>query len=132
MGCLRLLAHDASLCRFEELENGLDLGTVGHLLANLVDDVEGARLSVEQQTVGVGNVLLYLGVEPALSIMVLLGPPYSRGFPPATTKGGMSCEKDVPACIMARRPTRVLAFWTAELEKMAPLWISQSPAILTP
>ncbi len=60
------LAHDAAAGAFEEGDDVLNLGAVGHLVFNLVDDVEYARLAVEEQAVGVGDVLLHLLADAEL------------------------------------------------------------------
>ena len=62
-----LLAHDAALGVLKELDDLLDLRSVGHLVFDLVDDVEDARLSMEQQPIGVGDVLLHLLVDAGLA-----------------------------------------------------------------
>ena len=54
------LADDALLGGFEETDDVVDLGALGHLVAYLVDGVEGACLPEEHEAVGVGDVLLYL------------------------------------------------------------------------
>ena len=64
MAGIRLLfAHDAALGVFQEADDVLDLRTIGHLVTNLFDDIEDARLSVEEQTIGVGDVALNLLVD---------------------------------------------------------------------
>ena len=47
----------------KEGDDGLDLGAVGHLILDLLDDVEYTRLTVEEQTIGIGDVLLHLLVD---------------------------------------------------------------------
>lgn len=57
--CLRRVSHlayDAELCLAYEGDEVLYFLSVGHLLNNLVDGVEDACLSVEDETVGVGDV----------------------------------------------------------------------------
>ena len=64
MAGIRLLfTHNAALGVFQKADDVLDLRTIGHLIANLFDDIENARLSVEEQTIGVGYVVLYLLVD---------------------------------------------------------------------
>jgi len=65
-GFFKLFRHDASFRRPEELKNRLYLRTVGHLLLDLVDHIEDARLSVEEQTIGIGDVLLNLLVDAGI------------------------------------------------------------------
>ena len=62
-GIITLLTHDTSFGVFEEAYDVLDLWPVGHLILNLVDHIEHARLSMEEQTIGIGDVLLYLLVD---------------------------------------------------------------------
>ena len=50
----------------EEFDDGLDLRAVGHLILDLVDHIEDTRLSVEQQSIGIGNVLLHLLVDAGI------------------------------------------------------------------
>lgn len=64
----RLFSGDnAKLGRLEELDDVLDFGTVGHLVDNLDDGVEKRRAAVEDQTVGVGNVLQDFLVDTMLT-----------------------------------------------------------------
>ena len=51
---------------FQEADDVLDFRTVGHLSLDLVDHVENARLSVEEQTIGVGDMVLNLLVDPGI------------------------------------------------------------------
>ena len=48
---------------FEEGDDGLNLGAVGHLIFNLIDHIKHTRLSMEEQTIGIGDVLLHLLVD---------------------------------------------------------------------
>ena len=48
---------------FEERDDVLDFRTIRHLRLDLVDNIEHAGLSMEQQTVGIGNVFLYLFIN---------------------------------------------------------------------
>ena len=50
----------------EEGDDGLNLGAVGHLILDLLDDIDHAGLSVEEQTIGIGNVLLHLLVDTCI------------------------------------------------------------------
>ena len=61
-----LLTHDAALGAFEELDDLTDLGAIGHLILDLVDNIEDTRLTMEQQTIGVSDVLLYFLVDSSL------------------------------------------------------------------
>ena len=61
-----LLTHDSTLSILEELDDLTDLGAVGHLILDLLDDVEYTRLTVEEQTIGIGDVLLHLLVDTGL------------------------------------------------------------------
>ena len=61
-----LLTHDSTLSILEELDDLTDLGAVGHLILDLLDDVENTRLTVEEQTIGIGDVPLYLLVDACL------------------------------------------------------------------
>ena len=63
MDAFSLLAHDAALGILKELDNLPDLRPVGHLILNLVDHIEHTGLAMEQQTVGIGDVLLYLRID---------------------------------------------------------------------
>ena len=54
-----LLTHNASPSAFQELHNDTHLGVIGHLRLNLIDYIMHARLTVEQQTIGVGDMLLH-------------------------------------------------------------------------
>ena len=64
MAGIRLLfTHNAALGVFQEADDVLDLRTIGHLVANLFDDIENARLTVEEQTIGIGDVALNLLVD---------------------------------------------------------------------
>ena len=47
----------------EEFDDGADLGAVGHLILDLIDHIKHAGLSMEEQTVGIGDVLLHLLVN---------------------------------------------------------------------
>jgi len=78
--CPHLLTHDASLGVLEEGDDVPYLGTVRHLVFNLLDNVVDAGLAVEEQTVGVGDVLLYL--------LVYLGKIHHRGVRSAVLHGG--------------------------------------------
>ena len=42
-----LLTHDASFGVFEELDDGLNLWAIGHLILDLIDHIEDAGLSME-------------------------------------------------------------------------------------
>ena len=84
--CL-LLTHDASFGVLEELDDGLYLGAIGHLILDLVDDIEDACLSVEQQTVGVGNVLLHLLVDTGLAHHRVVGTSVFEGLTACDDKG---------------------------------------------
>ena len=61
-----LLTHDSTLSILEELDDLTDLGAVGHLILDLLDDVEYTRLTVEEQKIGIGDVPLYLLVDACL------------------------------------------------------------------
>lgn len=61
-----LLTHDSTLGVLEELDDMLNLGAVGHLILDLVDNIEDTRLTMEQQTIGVSDVLLYFLVDSSL------------------------------------------------------------------
>ena len=54
-GIRLLFAHNASLGALEETDDITYLGTVGHLLPDLVDHIERAGLTMEQQTVRIGS-----------------------------------------------------------------------------
>lgn len=58
--CCLDLADDAEFCTFDERGDVLNLGSIGHLLLNLDDGIEYGGLSVEDESVGVGNVVLHL------------------------------------------------------------------------
>ena len=58
-----LLTHDTAFRAFEEADDVLDLRTIGHLILNLVNHIEHTRLSMEEQSVGTGYVLLNLLVD---------------------------------------------------------------------
>ena len=62
-GLFFLFTHDTAFGILEECDDVADFGAVGHLFLNLIDDIEHTRLTVEQQTVGIGNVLLNLWVD---------------------------------------------------------------------
>ena len=62
----KLLTHDSTLGVLEELDDMLNLGAVGHLILDLVDNIEDTRLTMEQQTIGIGDVLLYFLVDSSL------------------------------------------------------------------
>ena len=62
-GIIGLLTHDAALRTFQELDDVLNLRAIGHLILDLIDYIEHTRLSVEEQTVGIGDMLLYLLVD---------------------------------------------------------------------
>ena len=47
----------------KESDDGLDLRTVGHLILDLVDHIKHTGLSMEEQTIGIGNVLLHFLVD---------------------------------------------------------------------
>jgi len=57
------LADDAEFGGFDERGDVLDLWAIGHLLLDLDDGIEYGGLSVEDESVGVGNVALHLGGE---------------------------------------------------------------------
>ena len=61
-----LFAHNASLDALEETDDITYLGTVGHLLPDLVDHIERAGLTMEQQTIRIGDMLLHLRVDAGL------------------------------------------------------------------
>ena len=61
-----LLTHYASFGFFQELYDVPDFGSVGHLVPNLVDDVEDTGFTVEQQAISISNMLLYLGGDSRL------------------------------------------------------------------
>ena len=63
---MKLFTHDTSTGTFEELDDGLNLRTIRNLILDLVDDIEHTRLAMEQQTVGIGDVLLYFLVDASL------------------------------------------------------------------
>ena len=63
-GIRLLFTHDTTLRVLKEFDDVLNLRTVGHLVTDLVYHVKHARLSVEEQTIGVGNVVLNLLVNP--------------------------------------------------------------------
>ena len=47
----------------EELYDGPDLRAIWHLILDLIDHIKHAGLSMEEQTVGIGDVLLHLLVD---------------------------------------------------------------------
>ena len=51
---------------FQEADDVLDFRTVWHLFLNLVDNIEHTRLSVEEQTIGIGDVTLDLLVDTGI------------------------------------------------------------------
>lgn len=57
------LGDNAELAGAEKLDDVADLGAVGHLLLYLKDGVEKRRLAVEDEAVGVGDVLLHFFVS---------------------------------------------------------------------
>ena len=61
--CLFLLTHDSAFGVLQEFDDVLDFRAIRHLILNLVDDIEHAGLSVKQQTLGIGNMLLHLLVD---------------------------------------------------------------------
>ena len=58
-----LLTHNASFRVFEEGDDGLDFRTVGHLIPDLLDHIKHAGLTMEEQAIGIGDVLLHLLVD---------------------------------------------------------------------
>ena len=60
---VRLLAHDTTFRGFKETHDILNLRTIGHLLLDLHNHILNARLTVEQQTVSISNVLLDLLID---------------------------------------------------------------------
>ncbi len=62
-GIIGLLTHDAALRTFQELDDVLNLRAIGHLILDLIDYIEHTRLSVKEQTVGIGDMLLHLLVD---------------------------------------------------------------------
>ena len=62
-GLYLLLTHDTTFGAFEELDDVLDLRAIGHLILDLIDHIEHTCLSVEQQSIGIGDMLLYLLVD---------------------------------------------------------------------
>ena len=82
-----LLAHDTAFGVFEELDDCPDLRAVGHLILNLVDHIENARLSMEQQTVGIGDVLLHLLVDPVLTHPRIVWSSVGQGLAASDDKG---------------------------------------------
>ena len=63
---IKSLTHDTSFRVLEEGDDGLDLGAVGHLILDLIDHVKHTGLSMEEQTIGIGDVLLHLLVDASL------------------------------------------------------------------
>ena len=57
------LAYDAEFCTAYEIHDVAHFIAVGHLLFYLYHGIEDAGLSVEDQSVGVGNVVLCLLVN---------------------------------------------------------------------
>ena len=47
----------------KEVDDGLDFRAVGHLILDLIDHIKDAGLSMEEQTVGIGDMLLHLLVD---------------------------------------------------------------------
>ena len=47
----------------QEGDDGLDLRAVGYLILDLIDHVKHTGLSMEEQTIGIGDVLLHLLVD---------------------------------------------------------------------
>ena len=58
-----VLTHDTTLAALQKVDDILDLRAIGHLILNLIDYIEHTRLSVEEQTVGIGDMLLHLLVD---------------------------------------------------------------------
>lgn len=58
-----LLTHDATLGILQEVDDVLNLRTVRNLVLDLLNHVEHARLSVEEQTIGVGDMTLNLLID---------------------------------------------------------------------
>ena len=65
-GIRSLFTHDTSTGVLEELNDVPNLRTVGHLILDLVDDIEHARLTMEEQTIGIGDVFLYFLVDTGI------------------------------------------------------------------
>ena len=58
------LADDSLLCPTHEVYYAADFGRIGHLLVYLDAGIKHGGLAMEQQPVGIGNVLLYLRLDP--------------------------------------------------------------------
>ena len=131
LGARLQLRDDTQLGVAQELDDMTDLGTVGHLLLNLHDSIEERGLTVEHQTIGVGDMLddLVVGAIELTHSGVHAAILHTLG---ADDAWGHVLREEVPAWIIAARPTRTPALAITLEEKMAPSSISQSPAILVP
>lgn len=127
-----LFAHDTAFRAFEELDDGLDFGAVGHLILDLVDDVKHAGLSVEEQTVGVGDVLLHLLVDAGLVHHRLVGTAVLDGLATCNDEWRDVLREGGTGLDHRQAPHTGVSILDGTRQKMAPLWISQSPAIFTP
>ena len=58
--------HNTSFRSFEEVDDIPDFGTIGYLIPDLVNHIKHTCLSVEQQTIGISNMLLDLLVDTSL------------------------------------------------------------------
>jgi len=61
-----LFCHDASSRSFKEVDDIPNLGTIGHLIPDLINHIKHTGLSVEEQSIGIGDVLLHLLVDTGL------------------------------------------------------------------
>ena len=114
------------------MDDVLDLRAVGHLFLDLVDHIEHARLSMEEQTVGIGDMVLNLLVD--------LGIVHHGGVGTAILHRIAACNDigrhivgEGRSCLDQREVASTgVGILDGTDEKMTPLPISQSPAIFVP
>ena len=83
-----LFTHNTPFRGLKEFDDGLDLRAVGHLFLDLIDHIEGTRLSVEEQTIGIGDVLLHLLVDAGIVHHRVVGTTVLDGFATCHDKRG--------------------------------------------
>ena len=76
-----LLTHDTAFSILQEMYDVTDFRTIGHLILYLVDNIEDARLTMKEQTIGISDVLLHFRVDAGIAPSSQnSGPPYSNGL----------------------------------------------------
>ena len=62
-----LLTHDTAFGILQEMYDVTDFRTIGHLILYLVDNIEDARLTMKEQTIGISDVLLHFRVDAGIA-----------------------------------------------------------------